>query len=534
MLKRSMALALCLVLLVSAFCGCGSSTGKNNAELKGNTYVSGFPIVKQKEKLTVMGVQLANHGDFDEMGFTTEYEKLTNIDIEWQLIQAEDIESKVALACASGNLPDVMCILDDRLPNSIFMKYSADGTFIQLDKLIDEYAPNVKKMFETYPQTKVDTLAADGKIYSLPHVNVASDNQLRFPYKFYIRQTWLDNLNLEVPTTLEQFYQVLTAFRDDDPNGNGQPDEIPFAMAGIVDAYFGNWGMSFSYNTGYLAVDDNGKVHYAYAADATKKGLSYLNRLTSQGLAQMMDTDNKFQSKVRSGVVGAFYGLDKYVVAGDEVGEEYTMIAPLSAGDGSKPTISVSNSVVPNAVLITKACKNPSAAMRWIDYLYSTEGALLVNYGADGQKITKIEDGKYDYVKKNASVDSYTYAPGHSLPCLLDDTYYNAIIERDDSDKLLREKQDEELIADVKNILMGKYEPKNEIGVLMLDSQAATVEEKYYEVIREYAIEMVNKFASGELNVETGWETYIQEINKKGLSELLKEYQRIYDSKQAK
>ena len=85
---------------------------------------------------------------------------------------------------------------------------------------------------------------------------------------------------------------------------------------------------------------------------------------------------------------------------------------------------------------------------------------------------------------------------------------------------------------EVKNVLAGKHEPKNEIGVMMLDKQAAEIEEKYYDAIKEYAIEMVNKFASGEVNVETGWEGYMEEINKKGLAELLTEYQRIYDAKQ--
>ena len=513
-MKRKIALALCITLIVGIFAGCGKSESKD------------------KEKLTVMAVQLANHGDFNEMGFTKQIEEELNVEIEWQLIQAEDIESKVALACASGNLPDVMCILDDRMPGSVFMKYTADGTLLQLDDLIDQYGENIKKMFETYPQTKTDSTAADGKIYSLPLVNVTSDNQLRFPYKLYIRQTWLDNLNLEVPTTLEQLYSVLTAFRDDDPNGNGQQDEIPLSMAGIPDAYFGNWGLSFSYNSGYLAVNDEGQVQYGYAADGTKKGLTYLNRLTTQGLAEMTDNDNKFQSKVRSGVVGVFYGLDKYVVAGDDVGKEYTMIAPLSAEDGSTPVMSVSNSVTPNAVFITKKCQNTETAMKFIDYLYSTEGSILVNYGADGEKVTKNGDGKYEWVEENADVDAYTYAPGHALPSLLDDKLKDAFLEISDDKKILREKQDDELELEVKNVLAGKHEPKNEIGVMMLDKQAAEIEEKYYDAIKEYAIEMVNKFANGEVNVETGWEGYMEEINKKGLAELLAEYQRIYDAKQ--
>lgn len=514
MSKRKIALFLCATLIAGIFSGCGNSA------------------TKEKEKLTVMAVQLANHGDFDEMGFTKQIEEKLNIDIEWQLIQTEDIESKVSLACASGNLPDVMCILNDRMPSAVFMKYTADGTLLQLDDLIEEHGDNIKAMFENYPQMKSYSTAPDGHIYSLPQADIRSDNHERFPYKFYIRQSWLDNLNLEVPTTLEEFYQVLTAFRDDDPNGNGQQDEIPFAMPGIVDAYFGNWGLSFSWQTDLLGVDENGKVQFGYAADATRKGLTYLNRLTTQGLAEMMETENKFQSKVRSGVVGVFYGTDKYVVAGDDVGKEYTLIAPLSAEDGSTPVMSVSSCAYPNSVFITKKCENPETAMKFIDYLYSTEGSIAVDYGTEGEKLTKTEDGKYDWVDENSEVDRYTFAPGHALPYFRDDVYAASFVKRSDDEKILRELQDDELIEAIKETYLGKCEPKYELGVLLLDKQAADVEEKYYDAIKEYAVEMVNKFASGEINVETGWETYMEEINKKGLSELLAEYQRLYDAKQ--
>lgn len=533
MKKRVLALGLSILMLATTICGCGgkSSVGKNNAELIGNTYVSGFPIVKEKETLKVMAVQLSNHGDFDEMSFTTTYEEMTNIDIEWTLVSADSIESSVSLALASGNLPDVMCILDNRIGNSVFLKYVADGTFVKLNDLIDTYGENIQGMFEKYPETYNDTAMSDGSIYSLPLVNVMSENHLRFPYKLYIRQTWLDNLNLQVPKTTEDFYNVLSAFREDDPNGNGQNDEVPFAMAGLNDAFLGSFGLSYYSNSKNLSVDENGKVEYAFATEACKKGLSYLNRLVNQENAILYDSESKWQSKIRSGAVGAFYGLDKYTVAGDEIGSEYVMIEPLSANDGSTPTISVSNSVTPNAFMITKACKNPEAALRWIDYFYSAEGAILANYGGDGDKVAKTEDGKYELVKENDTVDRYTYAPGHALPYLLDDTYDSLFVEKSESEMTSRELFDKELNEEVNSVLRDKFEPANEIGILMLDKQAADVEDQYIDSIEDYAIQMINKFAKGEENVDTGWSAYISELEKKGLNELLAEYQRIFDSK---
>lgn len=534
MKKRILALLFAVVMITSCFCGCGakgSSSKKNDAELIGNTYVSGFPIVKEKEELNIMAVVLSSHGDFDEMSFTTTYEEMTNVDIKWTLVSSESIESSVSLALASNNLPDVMCILDNRIGDSVFLKYVEEGTFIQLDDLIGKFGGNISAMFDKYPQTKADITLSDGGIYSLPRVTMTSDNHMRFPYKLYMRKTWLDNLNLEVPKTTEEYYNVLSAFREDDPNGNGQNDEIPFAMAGVTNAYFGSWGLSFYSNSKYLSVTDDGKVEYAYATEACKKGLSFLNRMVNQGNAAIYDSNSKWQSKIRSGVVGAFYGLDKYTIAGDELGSEYVMIAPPSAEDGSTPTISVNNQITPNAFMITKACKNPETAMRWIDYFYSAEGAMLVNYGADGDKVTKNKDGLYEFVAENADVNRYTYTPGHAIPCLMDDAYEALFAKQSEENMTDREKFDAELIKETNNVLRGKFEPAKEIGVITLDKQAAAIEDQYLESIEEYAIKMINRFAKGEDNVDTTWSSYIAELEKKGLNELVAEYQRIYDAK---
>src|SRR5699024_41996 len=85
-----------------------------------------------------------------------------------------------------------------------------------------------KRMFQQYPGSEGQITQLDGNIYSLPVVNECYHCSV--PNKFWINKTWLDNLGLEMPTTLDEFYDVLVAFRDQDANGNGDPnDEIPFA-----------------------------------------------------------------------------------------------------------------------------------------------------------------------------------------------------------------------------------------------------------------------------------------------------------------
>jgi len=524
-MKKVITVFFALCLLIIGLSGCTENTGnkprkqENKNELIDNTYVDGFPIVKEKETLKIMTTKLPQHGDFDTMSFTTYYEEMTNIDIEWVLVTPEDMDNTVTLALATGNLPDVISLVDSRLGISNVLKYGTNGTFIKLNDLIEKYGHNIKKMFKDYPETKLAATAADGNIYALPSADMRTDSQLRFPAKLYIRQTWLDNLNLPVPKTAEEFYNVLVAFKKDDPNGNGQADEIPFVMAGIQDAYFGSWGVSFNMNEKGFCVNDDGKVEFGYATTACKNALNYLRRLKDQELIEQLP-DTKWRNRIRSGLVGVFYGLDKYVMAGDELGEEYKMIAPFAAGDGSRPVTSVSNRVKPYSYVITSACKNPSAALRWVDYLYSTEGTVLSTWGAVGDLIFKNNVGLYQV--KDRQIDRFTTTPGYVIPYLYTDAFSDSFYS-DDSPR------DKELLNDVKNIYFGKYEPKNEIGVINFDERALEVYDTYYNPIRTYALEMINKFANGDMNVETGWEAYIQELNKKGLKDLLAEYQRLYD-----
>ena len=81
----------------------------------------------------------------------------------------------------------------------------------------------------------------DGTIYTLPQVN--SGAELRVARKLFINKKWLENVNMEVPTTTEELYQLLKAFKEQDANGNGDPnDEIPLCSqdwTSIQESLFG-------------------------------------------------------------------------------------------------------------------------------------------------------------------------------------------------------------------------------------------------------------------------------------------------------
>ncbi len=529
---KKICLLMAVLMVLTTFCSCGGA--KNNSTLEGNVYLEGFPIVKEQETLEIFTVNTVNHGDFDEMGFTKYYEEKTNIHIDWLLASSAEIDSKLTLMFQSNSLPDIISLPLNLFGSDRLLKYSKTGAVIQLDDLIEKYGTNIKAMLDKSPEAKTAALAADGKIYSLPTIQKMSNNHERFPQKLYIRKTWLDNLGLEVPKTAEEFYEVMNAFKNNDPNGNGIKDEIPFATRGIDPSFYGNWGISFNYNNDALCVDDNGKVSYGYATDATKKALSFMNRLYSLGLCEMYDSDSKFRTKLKNGVVGAFYHLAAYTVVGNEFADEYLMIEPFEGTSGVKPVMSVSGTYYPNTFIITSACENPAAAIRWVDHLYSDEGFFLVTYGRDGDMIEKNSDGKWQYADYDTSKDRFTFTPGFVLPYYVDDEVLSNFVDKAESEMTDSELFDKKLDEETKNTYLGKSEPKNLIWMPAMDEQAQKIIDQYYDNIAEYAGTAMGEFATGVKNIDTEWDAYIAELNKKGLPLVLAEYQRLYDANKSK
>jgi 23S rRNA (cytosine1962-C5)-methyltransferase len=154
-------------------------------------------------------------------------EEVTNVDLTFELIPYEGRAEKLGLILNSGNYPDVF--LSCGMTSAMISRFGVDEKmFLPLNDLIEEHGTFTKKMFAEFPGTEGLISQLDGNIYSLPVVNECF--HCTAPRKFWINQAWLDNLGLKMPTTLDELYEVLVAFRDQDANGNGDPnDEIPLA-----------------------------------------------------------------------------------------------------------------------------------------------------------------------------------------------------------------------------------------------------------------------------------------------------------------
>lgn len=223
--------------------------------------------------------QDAGVADWSTMPVLQEMEKLSGIKLEYQLSPIDSFETKKNLVFASGDLPDMFYAADLKPAEQV--TYGSQGILIPLEKYIDEgYAPNIKKILDENPDVRKSFTTPDGHMYALPFIDKAA---VWYRGPMWYNGEFLKALNVEEPKTTEELYTYLKRVKEEDPNGNGQQDEIPLTSVKLDDLrmfFFGFWGM---YNEGIYS-DKDGKVHYPYQEEGYKGYLTFMNRLWKEDL----------------------------------------------------------------------------------------------------------------------------------------------------------------------------------------------------------------------------------------------------------
>jgi putative aldouronate transport system substrate-binding protein len=384
----------------SAGGGAVQTTIVDGKEMAGNTFVTGLPIVKDPLTLKVVVAWHVNDewvNSYDKKPFVSKAEKETGIKIEWSTPEATQIPAILA----SNDLPDVFLgTISDNLVvmnPSLFVPVTDDIMKKYLPHVLDLYEKNLPdwRRFLTYP---------DGKIYGLMGGYYTSYLHLTDSVT-WINTTWLKNVGKNMPTTTEEFYDVLKAFKEKDANGNGNAnDEIPLdfaskAWAGGIEFLAGSWGIWGNFNL------KNGKVSASVNTPEYRAYLEFFHRLVAEGLVNVegfSQTTEQYYANIRSMKDGVFLGWAPPTFMSD--GASILQYAPLPilaapgkenlriAYSGSKKKIQATR----NAFVVTKSSKNPEAAFRWWDYLSTDQDmAMFVNWGEEGIGYKKLGENKY-------------------------------------------------------------------------------------------------------------------------------------------
>jgi putative aldouronate transport system substrate-binding protein len=477
-----------------------------------------FPLVKHPISMTVFGSKDPNHAPWKDVLVLKEYEKMTNVKMIYQEVPSQGFEERKSLLFAANELPDVFIRANITILE-IVMYGTIAKQLIPLEGLIDKYAPNFKKLMQKYPVIKQAITAPDGHIYTMPQVGTT--NTLRTGFKPWINKYWLKKLGLKPPATLDEYVEVLRAFRDKDPNGNGEHDEIPMGLrdpGAVYTTIGGSWGLQ--YQMGYQINIENNKVKIWLTDPRFKEMLVFLNKLYKEKLL-WQDYYKKDLPKWRSNLARGNFGLF-YMPFSDvflSVENNYIGFPPIKGPKGDRlwPYLDtpVQNA---GAFAVSVANKHPEVAVKWVDYFYSDPGSLFFCYGIEGRTYTKKPDGTPVIAERIAkdprgfmtALGEVNLVPGNLFPHLKNERTEGIL----SSDKT----KEVEKVVD-------PYLPKVVYPAPIFDKTTADRIIPIMQDIEKFRDESVTKFIIGELGFDK-WDEYVNTMQKIGLNEVEKAYQK--------
>ena len=391
--KLIIVLSLLLTMALLASCATGNNTKPDTtAAVSTDQEASVEPSTIEKTTMTMMLVNENDHPftDIKTNAFTVWMEQQTGVHLEFTILEKDVAQEKLALSLNSGNYTDMIAV---NITHDNLNLYGMDSKLlIPLNKYI-ENSTYYKKVTERYPTLVTDLKLSDGNIYGMCG---AQDmfHSMEKSGKLYINVNWLKKLGLSMPTTTEEFANVLRAFRDNDPNGNKNKDEIP--MSGCVPdwasyphlmlmnafCYFPDW-WSMSY------CNKNGEIIGVFEQDGFKEGLKYIAGLYAEGLidpASYTQNNDDFEAQLADcNSIGAFnkghMGTSFYNVDA----KAYDLVLPLK-GPSGRQGLPWSDEVIETSAkfVITDKCKDPDRAFAWADFLFSDEASWNQYYGPKG------------------------------------------------------------------------------------------------------------------------------------------------------
>lgn len=546
--KKLVALLLVLAMVLSlAACGNGgnsstssetstSSAAEDSSAAEegetgddGETAESGefqLPIVDEPTTLSYFVADDSNCAimttDWNDNEFYQEMERRTGVHLEMEMVSSADYQTNFNLMIASGTLADLIYVGASYYAEGVDAAID-DGYFLDLTDLVDEYMPNYQKVRTSDIQYELLSTTDSGRLGAVYELRQSKQG----PWLgLWIRQDWLDDLNLETPVTFDDYHEVLTAFKNE--KGATAPLILNFSGS---DGEFGTMSGGLNVLNSWQ-LDETGKVNFGPYMDAWKEYVTIMNQWYNEGLIDpdFMATDERTadMAKVVTGASGLFAALytmpSVYEAASEDSNMNLAPVNPPVKNEGDEIHIRLRDSYTSGNTAISADCENPEVAMRWLDYLFTEEGALLANYGIEGDTFEFNEEGEPEFTDKilnnengwtmTQTVASYL-CPSAGIANWSDWTRelagvpeknqacYDVWSEADDTWRL----------------------PSS----VTLTQDESTERAALYADISTTVKEQTAQFISGALDIESNWDAYIASLESSGIERAIEITQAAYD-----
>ncbi len=548
--KRVMVLALAASMFASlTACGGNKSNNTLNTGEMQEVDVADlqFPLA-EKTTLTGMTQYPANtESDPNKRTIFKRLQEKTNVEIEWKAIQGDQWGEKITLAMAdTSTLTDF--IFSAGFGDNDLLRYADQGVIIPLEEYIDAYMPNLKSIFDKFPEYRKMSTDTNGHIWALPWIEQLGSEKTAIQAvgdMSFINKKWLDFLGLDIPTTVDEFEQVLIAFRDhaSELQKEFNIDGSIIPMSCIVNdgnqdpaILINGFGEGYGDNDQgrHIAVTDDKKVICTATQQGFKDGITWLHSLYEQGLIDpeaFTQEWSTYVSKGKSGRYGVCFSWDAANIIDDFAGW-----VPLPALTADVRNITPENGSFTSGYdrgrcVVTAVAKNPALVCAWLDQMYDPFQSPQNNWGTYG------EDDDFDIfvLGKNANgEDMLQHAPlgdaspvevreAESVngPLAILDEYYGVYVTCPDDAQYRLDWIKDYYTPDMNtkyvypNVFMSQ-EDTEELSNLQTDI-TKTINAKRSDWI-------MNGFTDAD------WDEYIKSLDAYGLSDMLAIFQKYLDA----
>lgn len=515
--KKTLALLIVLAFLAA---GMVSATGVQEAvsEAPISFNPTGFPIVDEPIEYSAWTIDYWGVPPRHEAPIIQAYAEKTNVFVVFESIPGAANTERLNLAAASDDWPDFFLSFFGMDTG----RFVDEGALIAVDELIDRYAPNITGALEEHPEARDFFTAYDGRMYTVPHINYIGASSIGAVTG--INRPWLDRLGLDVPTTTDELYTVLRAFKED------SPDRIPMTALwadlnrglGMVFSAFGV--LPAGRGGGTLFVLRDGEFVENLLDPGYREAIRYLSDLYREGLLdpEVFTMDHTvYDAKIGENPDGfgvVFNWTPAHFIERDvdRARDLFYLIEPLAGPRGHRMTVS-QPAGLQSTNFITKAARNPEVVIRYMDGIADPVEGMQWDRGPISTNIELREDGRYHLLPADT--------PGF-IPRQL-----NAVIWATHglTQSWVQENFRSDAVANYKSELDARYVPHARLStpIIRLSPEERAISDVYLPDIRTY---IVQKEAEWVMNgtIDAEWDAFVRQLHNMNYNELVDIYREAY------
>lgn len=513
--RRSAAILLAICMVVSyVFTGCIQTTdnSEQTTSKQSAAATTQSQTTQAEEKPYEFSIFRSTWTDLDEDNdlVINKINEELNVKIKILTAPYETWIEKYNIYVTSGDVPDLSITTGPGTMN--FNDWAKQGVFLDIKDLYSDNCPNIQKYVS---DDIIEAHKINGGLYGIPRPTLSDST-------FAIRADWLEKLNLDKPETLDELYDVLKAFRDNDPDGNNVNDTYGLCSEdtlNTINFIFGAFGAHCPPNVATNWVPDgSGKLTSNLLEPGVKEGVKYITQLYRDKILDqewMLTKSQAYLDKVQSGKVGVMsVGFGSMLVTESNIqandpGCELAIMEGIKGPEGKFVRPMQNGYYMVSS--ISEEAKNPVRILEFLDYLMSEEGDTLIRYGVEGVTYT-MTDGKP--IVDLEAAKKYGMESGHKFRQVLQPPKI-AIASQDP--------RAPELLKMAQVLYDGPFYPAPTL-------QPASVKEVATQQGPDFVKNSIAAIITGTGDVDTEWDKFIAEWRKTGGDKLIQEINELYEA----